>query len=216
MVSQPSILLAVDPVDPPAQQAAVETLALATGWPLVLLNAVPHGATGETVDVADRRLAEWGETFAGSGLDVRTQVLVGPPVDVIMAEAEAVHAAVIVVGGHREQVNRRPILGSVASALLKVTDRPVLVIPRAPGPTCAGFIAAVERLVDLIDRSDDSAHCLADLRDAAVRVPSDPSPINHRRLGRRLRKTLHEFETDHPSLTAAINDVAYHLSGMGI
>ena len=31
-----------------------------------------------------------------------------------------------------------------------------------------------------------------------------------------LRKTLERFETDHPELTRAVNDVSYYLSGMGI
>lgn len=211
----PSILLAVDPAGPPPDSAAINAVALATGWPLVLVNALPYGTSTEALADANQRLAESARTFIEHGVDTRTRTLAGPPVDVIVAEAEAVRAAIIVVGGRRGNADGRPALGSVAASLLKVVDRPVLVLPVGPGPARPGFVAAVERLIHLIDRSEE-ADTLAELRDAAAQLRPEPSEANRNRLDRRLRDTFHQFETDHPSLTAAINDVAYYLSGMGI
>lgn len=221
----PSILVAVDPPSPAPPTSVIETLALATGWPLILVNAVPENSTAEQIDEIDRRLIGSAEAFAEHGIDTRTATLVGPPVDVILAEAEAVQAAVIVMIARRHDLHGRPMLDSVTSALLKVVDRPVLVLPSGPGPARPGFVAAVDRLVDLIDRTGgdqpdseraDEFEQLAELRQAALdRLPAESEP-DRSRLDQRLRDALHRFETDHPTLTAAINDVAYHLSGLGI
>ena len=211
----PSILLALDPPSPAPPTSVIKTVALATGWPLVLVNAVPTGSSAEMVEEAGRRLADSAHTFVEQGIDARSSTLVGPPVDVILAEALATRAAMIVMVGRRHDVDGRPLLDSVTSALLKVVDRPVLVIPSGPGLSRPGFVAAVERLVDLIDRNDEVDR-LGDLREVALeRLPEQPER-DRRGLDRRLRDALHRFETEHPSLTAAVNDVAYHLSGMGI
>lgn len=213
-----SILVAVDPPSPAPPTTVIETLALATGWPLVLVNAARQGSTAEELDDIGRRLADSTRTFTEHGIDARSVTLLGPPVDVILAEAEAVRAAMIVVVARRHDLDGRPLLDSVTSALLKVADRPVLVLPSGPRPHHPGYVAAVERLIDLIDRDDvDDIEQLAELRAAAIeRLPEDPSTTDRSRIDRRLLDALHKFETDHPSLTAAINDVAYHLSGLGI
>ena len=209
----PSIVVAVDPPSPAPPTTVLKTLALATGWPVVLIHAVPPGSSTEAVEDARRRLATSAATFVEDGVYARSSVLVGPPVDVILAEAETDRASLIVMVGRRHDVDGRPLLDSVTSALLKVVDRPVLVIPSGPGPARPGFVAAVDRLVDLIDREDVDR--LAELREVALdRLPEHAD--DDRRLNRRLRDALHRFETDHPTLTAAINDVSYHLSGMGI
>lgn len=224
-MSTPSILVAVDPPSPAPPTSVIETLALATGWPLTLVNAVAEDSTAEQIDEIGRRLAGSAEAFTERGIDARTVTLVGPPVDVILAEAEAVQAAVIVMVARRHDIDGRPMLDSVTSALLKVVDRPVLVLPSGPGPARPGFVAAVERLVDLIDRTgdqhpdnerSDELERLSELRQVALdRLPVESEP-DRSRLDRRLLDALHRFETDHPTLTAAINDVAHHLSGLGI
>ncbi|MDH4278713.1 MAG: DUF4404 family protein [Acidimicrobiia bacterium] len=219
---QPTILVAVDPPSPAPPTPAIEALALATGWPLVLVNAAPQDSTVDEVAEIERRLDESAQTFAEHGIDARSTTFVGPPVDVILAEAEAVQAAVIVMVARRHDLDGRPMLDSVTSALLKVVDRPVLVLPSGPGPARPGFVAAVERLIDLVERADDARvdelDSLSQLREAALdRLPEPESESGDRgRLDQRLLDALHQFETDHPSLTTAINDVAHHLSGLGI
>lgn len=219
---EPSILVAVDPPSTAPPTSVIETLALATGWPLVLVNAAPQDSTAEEIDDIGRRLDDSARTFAEHGIDVRATTLVGPPVDVILAEAEAVRAAVIVVVARRHDLDGRPMLDSVTSALLKVVNRPVLVLPSGPGPARPGFVAAVERLIDLLERTDparvDEVDGLSEMREAALdRVAESESESEDReRLDQRLLDALHQFETDHPSLTTAINDVAHHLSGLGI
>jgi len=213
----PSILVAVDPPSPAPPTTVIETLALATGWPLVLVNAAPHDSTSEEIDDIGRRLKSSARTFAEHGIDASTSTLIGPPVDVILAEAEAVRAAVIVMVARRHDLDGRPMLDSVTSALLKVVDRPVLVLPSGPGPARPGFVAAVERLIDLIDRDDvDDVDRLTELRDAALDRLPEPPPEDRSRLDRRLLDALHQFETNYPTLTSAVNDVAHYLSAMGI
>lgn len=221
----PSILVAVDPPSPAPPTTVIETLALATGWPLMLVNAAPQDSTSAEIDDIGRRLNDSARTFAERGINARATTLVGPPVDVILAEAEAVQAAVIVMVARRHDLDGRPMLDSVTSALLKVVDRPVLVLPSGPGPARPGFVAAVERLLDLIERTDsepagadraDALDQLADLREAALGRLPDSESTDRGRLDRRLLDALHQFETDHPSLTAAVNDVAHYLSAMGI
>lgn len=216
-----SILVAVDPPSPAPPTTVIETLALATGWPLVLVNAARQGSTAGELDEIGQRLADSTRTFTDHGIDARAVTLIGPPVDVILAEAEAVRAAMIVMVARRHELDGRPRLDSVTSALLKVADRPVLVLPSGPRPSHPGYVAAVERLIDLIDRDDLESTAdveqLTELRAAAIEhLPEESSATDRRRLDRRLLDALHQFETDHPSLTAAINDVAYHLSGLGI
>lgn len=213
----PSILVAVDPPSPAPPTTVIETLALATGWPLVLVNAAPQDSTSEEIGDIEHRLNGSARVFVEHGIEARTTTLVGPPVDVILAEAEAVRAAVIVMVARRHDLGGRPMLDSVTSALLKVVDRPVLVLPSGPGPAHPGFVAAVERLLDLIDRTDgDDVDRLTELRDAAIDHLPESSTEDRSRLDRRLLDALHNFETDHPSLTAAVNDVAHYLSAMGI
>lgn len=213
---RPSILVAVDPPGSAPESAAIDTLALATGWPLDLVHAAAPDTEPAEVEAIGRVLAEHAEAFSERGIEAEGHVLVGPPVDVVITAAETLGAAMIVVVGHRHDVGRRTVLGSFASALLKVADRPVLVLPAGPAHSQPGFVAAVDRLIELIDR-DVGADGLSELREAAeAQLEAPSSEAARRHLGQRLVDALHRFETDHPNLTAAINDVSYYLSGMGI
>lgn len=213
-----SILVAVDPPGAVPDSPAIDALAVATDWPVVAVNAVPEGAGQDELDRVERELIAATGDLLGRGIGVECRVLVGPPVDVIMTTAESVGAGIIVVVGRRHDVDGRIVMGSVTASLLKVADRPVLVLPAGPGPSRPGFTAAVERLLDLLERDgveDDEAK--EELRQAATaRLPAPPSETASRRHYRRLLDALHRFETDHPSLTEAVNDVAHYLSAMGI
>ncbi len=217
----PSIVVAVDPPDSVPDSLALDTLALATGWPVVLVNAMANGTDRHGLERVERELAGAASRFRQRGIEAEARAVIGPPVDVIVSAAEASRAGYIVVVGRRHHVDGRVSLGSVTSTLLKVVDRPVLVLPAGPGPDQPGFTAAIERLIELLDRLPDddsgSGENRAELRRAvAAQLPPSSSEADRRRLNRRLLDHLHRFETEHPSLTQAINDVAYFLSGMGI
>ena len=128
---------------------------------------------------------------------------------------------IICLVGHKHNVAHRVFLGSVAASLLKVSERPVLVLPPNDSSKggSKGVEVAVDRLLDVIDRNERSPEDapvgdLTELREAAQGWISQPDPAQHS--GNRLREAVRRFETDHPSLTRAVNDVAYYLSGMGL
>lgn len=238
MTKPPCVLVAVDPPASVPELEPVLDLARATGWTVSLVHAVTadrrsvgDGATtiqdqlgqtdtsqplSEAAEAASAALAAVAEGLADQQVEVETHVLSGPAVDVVLTAAQMLNAALIVVAGHRHDLDDRTLLGSFTSSLLKVADRPVLVIPAGPAKTDPGFVAAVDRLIEIIDRDEQAAE-LAELRLAATEKLKEPaSDQTSERLVDRLRDTLHQFETSHPRLTTAINDVSYYLSGMGI
>lgn len=228
-------------VDPPASVPDLETvldMARGAGWRISLVHAVtadrrsgigagtpiqdqfgepqPPESLGEAGAAAMDALVAMADGLADRQVEVDTHVLTGPPVDVVLTAAQMLNAAIIVVAGHRHELDDRTVLGSFTSSLLKVAERPVLVIPAGATKAEPGFVAAVDRLIEIIDR-DEQAPELAELRDAATAQLKQPkSEQSSRHLGERLLDALHRFETSHPTLTSAINDVSYYLSGMGI
>ncbi len=227
-----TILVAVQPPTEPADLEPVFELATATGWSIRLLTvsapetaAIERDVEGD-VDVAytgsvDQSaehgpLVELQAAFGARGIEAQVDVLPGPTVDVLLACAEAWNAGLVVLVGRSHLVDNRRILGSVLTTVLRAATRPVLVLPTAGPDPGAGYRAAVERLVDVIDRNDHDEDA-AELREAAVeQLVAEPEAGPDRNPARRLRDALHRFETDHPTLTSAINDVSYYLSGMGI
>jgi nucleotide-binding universal stress UspA family protein len=237
MKTEPTILIAVDFPMTAVGFEPVFDLAKATGWPVNLLHAAaPEPAflgyddeggvydkerRGSELTDEHEQLAANAASFAAAGIQTEAHVVVGPTVEVILDKAKEWNAAQIVVVGHKHNVAHRLALGSVASALLKVSPIPVLVLPTSIPTTEPGFTAAVDRLIDLIDRGDQPSE-LGELRQAAEAQLEEPSSaarrthLLHQLRGDGLRESLRHFETDHPSLTRAINDVSYYLSGMGI
>ena len=230
MNNRQSLLVALDLTTTLADLGPVLRLARATQWPVYLLHAAApepsflgYDAPGGVYD--DRRrstelnneranLADLRTYFTNEGLEAESHIVVGPTIEVILSHAETWDAAMIVVVGRSHSVVHRMVLGSVAATLLKVATRPVLVLP-ASNEDNTGFSAAVDRLISVIDRDDDAE--LADLRDAAESQLAEPESTEQQVvLGGRLCEALSRFETDHPSLTRAINDVGYYLSGTGV
>lgn len=229
MSEQQSILVAVDPPSSLPDLTPVLALALGTRWKIDLVHAlaIAAPASPETIGEQTRQDREEAETalaaqtrsLADAPIDVETHVLIGPPVDVILTASKTLNSALIVVVGHKHDVDGRTALGTFTSALLKVADRPVLVLPAGSVANQPGFVAAVDRLIELIDREEKATEQaeLADLRKAAAAQLQEPaSEQSSKHLGTRLVDALHKLETSHPTLTSAINDVSYHLSGMGI
>jgi len=239
MASQNSFVLAVDlPVTPNEVVAAVE-LAQDTGWHVDIVFASapepsfvgyvePEGSPLATFREAvkeqeEDQLTEIAAAFTEAGVECETHHKEGPIVETILGCAQATNARMIGIVGHKHNLAHRLILGSVTSTLLKVSTVPVLVLPVEPltEKDSDGMTGAVNRLVDVIDRSElDEAEKptdqLVDLRGAAEAWLEDPEQDQEAGKEGRLAAALTKFETDHPSLTRAINDVAYYLSGLGI
>ena len=79
-----------------------------------------------------------------------------------------------------------------------------------------GYRGSVQRLVEALDNHDGDED-VYELRRAALSELQDrlPNAIDTRP-GHRLREALYKFETNHPVLTSAVNDVSNYLSSMGI
>jgi nucleotide-binding universal stress UspA family protein len=86
-------------------------------------------------DRARQLLAEHGELrdqaerLEADGLDVVPLLEMGATVEQIMTVADRVDAELIAVGSHGHGALHHLVLGSVSENLLKVTTRPVLVVP---------------------------------------------------------------------------------------
>ncbi len=239
-MNQPRTILAA--IELPASAAAlgpVADLARAAGWNIRVVHVaapdpvfVGFDETGGAYDI-DRRedhlereageLAALGAELAATGLDVETELLKGPTIETLIADAEAHHAAMIVLTDHRHRLMHRVVFGSVASGLLKASPIPVLVLPPVTDePADTGLPTAVTRLIDVIDTQEPTPE-LSSLRvdaEAALggSAPSSAEAEDEDEDGliNRLRDTVHHFETDHPSLVRALNDVSYYLSGSGL
>lgn len=170
----------------------------------------------DTMQVSRDRLEQVASALTELGIDTHVHFVPGPVVETVLTCAEDVDAQLIAVVGHKHNVAHRLVLGSVVSSLLKASNRPVLVLP--PSTSLSGnenmALTAVDRLLEIVSRPGlDEA---AELSAAAVEYRDAAEPGTDNNETNRLLEALHRFETDHVTLTRAINDVAYYLSGLGI
>ena len=123
----------------------------------LLLHTDVRGLTGsmreaaDELDEEDRRDAErvaveGAELARESGFDAEAHALQGKPKawPTLLAKADAIDAAVVVIGSRGQGAVKSALLGSVSSGLLHHTRRPVLVVPpteeQAPaGPALIAF-----------------------------------------------------------------------------
>lgn len=75
------------------------------------------------------RLRELAAAHATDGLEIVPLLIMGATVDVIVAEAERIGAATIVVGSHGHSKLRKLLLGSVSEGVVRHSTRPVVVVP---------------------------------------------------------------------------------------
>lgn len=95
--------------------------------------------------------------------------------------------------------------------------------PDGPG-TASELRAALANLIDAIDEAGPSSESGELRRMAEARLERLDRPADgvdgddeeHEGPLDALRDALHRFETDHPVLTSAINNVSHYLSGLGI
>lgn len=82
------------------------------------------------LDEALELTAKWANKARGEGLDVETVAREADAAELILEAAQEHGAFMIVVGTHGRTGLRRLLMGSVAEAVLRGADRPVLVVPR--------------------------------------------------------------------------------------
>jgi nucleotide-binding universal stress UspA family protein len=73
-----------------------------------------------------------GDAIAETGVAVKPLLVKGATLEVILGEAGRLGADVIVVGSHGHGAMHRFLVGSTADALVRQSDRPVLVVPVHP------------------------------------------------------------------------------------
>ena len=95
----------------------------------------PDGAFVATVEMATRIMngAQAGlqaevDKRKGSGVEMKTVLRQGIPVDEVHSVADEVNADLIVVGTHGRRGLARALLGSVAENVIRTSHRPVLAI----------------------------------------------------------------------------------------
>ncbi|MDQ0381172.1 universal stress protein [Amycolatopsis thermophila] len=104
---------------------------------VVAVNAWTYPGTGMTADeVRDARRRALGELAdqvrdEGPGVKIRTEVVEGDPVDVLLSTADG--AAMLVVGRYGYGRISRALLGSVGAQCVRRAQCPVVIIPAARG-----------------------------------------------------------------------------------
>ncbi|MDJ1430710.1 universal stress protein [Halostagnicola sp. A-GB9-2] len=73
------------------------------------------------------------QAAADSGVSVATSMRTGPPHEEILAYADEHEIGLLVVGSHGRSSFRRALLGSTVDAIVRLSDRPVLVVDDAGG-----------------------------------------------------------------------------------
>lgn len=74
-------------------------------------------------------LAEWCEGLSRDGIKVSTEELSGPAAETILEEAQRLGADLIIMGSHHHSAVYNLLVGNVTHQVLKLADRPVLVVP---------------------------------------------------------------------------------------
>ncbi|MGF1598021.1 MAG: DUF4404 family protein [Acidimicrobiales bacterium] len=216
-----TLLVAVAEVPSVERLAPVVALARLTGWRLEFVHVVSPPAleatTGGDLDLSAAApvLSEVADRLRAEGVDAVAHRVTGPTIDTLLTTADERGAAMIVIMARTHERSGRLLLGSTTASLIKATDRPVLVLPLDDDRAEGGYRSSLDRLLDRVERED--ADGLDELREvASARLADDVDDEQAQRLDKRLASILHRFETDHPTLVRAINDVSYYLSGMGI
>jgi nucleotide-binding universal stress UspA family protein len=119
-----------------------------------ILERTPLETEQKLTDAARAELAERaGRLGAKFGIATGTAVRIGRPHVEIAAEAEALDAGLVVVGGYGAHLVRELFLGATADKVLRKSRRPVLVVKQEP-------FSAYKRLLVPVDFSPSSARAL--------------------------------------------------------
>jgi len=136
------ILVAIDGSEPAARGARLAAdIAVRFGARLTLLYVVPrlllppdvYGLTVEEVERehrahAERILQAALASLGGAGVEIDSQVLAGPPAEILAEAATAPDVGLVVVGSRGQGAVARVLLGSVSDRLVHVCPKPILVV----------------------------------------------------------------------------------------
>ena len=75
------------------------------------------------------QMRQLAERFGVEGLEIVPLLIMGPTVETIIAEADRIDAATIVVGSHGHGALRKLLLGSVSQGVVRHSKRPVVIVP---------------------------------------------------------------------------------------
>lgn len=115
-------------------EATVHLLHVAAGEPAFVGYDAPGGPedrdrrAGELRD-EHQALSVLADALGDAGVTVKPLLVKGATADVILQEADRLGADLIVVGSHGHGAVHRFLVGSTADALVRRSDRPVLVVP---------------------------------------------------------------------------------------
>lgn len=76
-----------------------------------------------------REIQQMAESTREQGIEVTSLLVRGSTVKALLAEAEKLHADLLVLGSHGHGLMHRVLLGSVSQAILQKSTIPVLLIP---------------------------------------------------------------------------------------
>jgi nucleotide-binding universal stress UspA family protein len=82
----------------------------------------------ELVDVAREQLQAFAETNISRSVPYDVRVLIGVPIDAIVAQTEETGADLIIMGTHGRTGLRRLLVGSVTEAVMRLAPVPVIVV----------------------------------------------------------------------------------------
>lgn len=129
--SDPAMHAARLGVDVAARFGAKVTLAYVV--PRLLLPPDVYGLTLEEVEReqgghAQEVLRKAFVSLSGSGVEVETQVLHGPPAEALAEAAAAPDVDLLVVGSRGQGAVKRVLMGSVSDRIVHICPKPVLVV----------------------------------------------------------------------------------------
>lgn len=151
MTDSPPVLVAL-PLDHETDDilAAAEQLGRRLGRPLLVVHALDRrrlegeqaraDRVAQAQEQVDVRLAPLRE----AGLEVRQEVAIRRPADLVIETAQRVGAELVLTGGGRPATVRRWLVGSVAEAVVRASSAPVWVARGAP-PVGRTVLCPVDR-----------------------------------------------------------------------
>ena len=80
-----------------------------------------------------RRTQALADALRARGLDAQALTVTGPVAEKVVEQARALGATLIAVGANRKGRLGEALAGSIAKQIVRLADRPVLVVPRAAG-----------------------------------------------------------------------------------
>ena len=90
---------------------------------------VVRGQVAVELHASHQKLQQLAERLRLQGIDATAMQLQGPTVATVLAEAEKVAAALIVLGSHGHGAVYNVLVGSVAEGIVRASTVPVLLVP---------------------------------------------------------------------------------------